>query len=93
MVALELAVSVPVVALNVAEEPPAATETDAGTVKAELLLESDTLAPPVGALPLVFTVHVELLELPKLEGEQDTELIVGHAPPVTMPPVEETDTK
>jgi hypothetical protein len=40
---------VPLVALNVAVEAPATTLTDAGTVSAAALLESATLAPPVGA--------------------------------------------
>jgi len=93
MVALELLLTVPVVTLKVAELAPAATVTDAGTVKVELLFDSETLAPPVGALPLRCTVHVELPELPKLDGVQDSELTVGQAPPVTTPPVEERVTK
>jgi len=40
---------VPLVALKVAVEDPAATVADAGTVSAVALLESVTLAPPVGA--------------------------------------------
>ena len=49
MVALELLAIVAVVALKVADIAPAVTATDAGTVRVELLLDSVTLAPPVGA--------------------------------------------
>jgi hypothetical protein len=51
-VALPLLATVPVVALKVADAAPAATVTDVGTVRLELLLASETLAPPEGALPL-----------------------------------------
>jgi len=44
-----LLASVPLVALNVAVVDAAATITDAGTVSAVTLLDSATLAPPVGA--------------------------------------------
>ena len=49
MVALELLLMVPVVAVKVAEVAAAATVTDAGVVKAALLSDNVTLAPPVGA--------------------------------------------
>ncbi|MEI9972367.1 MAG: hypothetical protein WDO73_10140 [Ignavibacteriota bacterium] len=49
IVELELLVIVDVVTLNVFEVAPAATVVDAGTVKAELVSDSVTLAPPVGA--------------------------------------------
>ena len=48
-VALWLVVSVPAVAVKLAEVLLAATVTEAGSVSAELLSESVTLAPPVGA--------------------------------------------
>ncbi len=48
-VALWLLLRVVVVALNVAEAEPAATATEAGTVKAALVLVSVTEEPPVGA--------------------------------------------
>ena len=83
-------VNVAVVALNVAELPNAATVTDDGTVRVELLFVRATLAPPGGAAPLSVTLHVELLELPKLAGLQDKELTLGNAPLVTVPPVEES---
>jgi hypothetical protein len=88
-----LALRTPVVTLNVPELAPAATVADVGTVKAEFVFVSETLAPPAGALPLSLTVHVELLALPKLAGVHDSELTVGEAPPVTTPPVAVRPTK
>jgi hypothetical protein len=80
-----------VVALNVAVVAAAATVTEAGTVKAGLLLDSVTSAPPTGAAPDRVTVQVELLELFKLPGTHAMELTVGKtAAPVTIPPVAET---
>jgi len=49
MLALELALMVPVVTLKVAEMAPACTMTDAGTVSVELVFDRATVAPPVGA--------------------------------------------
>jgi hypothetical protein len=73
MVALELLVMDAVVAENVAEVAAAATETDAGTVRAELVLARATEAPPLGAGWDKLTVQV-LEELdPRLEGLQDRE--------------------
>ena len=86
IVAVELLLMVPVVTLNVAEVEPAATVAVAGALSKEVELESATLAPPVGAGPLKFTVHPELVALAKLAGH-DRELTVGKAPPVTTPPV------
>ena len=48
-VALELLLMVPVVTAKVPEVAPAATVTEAGTVKVELVFDKVTLAPPVGA--------------------------------------------
>ena len=48
-VALELLLMVPVVTAKVPEVAPAATVTEAGTVKVELVLDNVTLAPPAGA--------------------------------------------
>jgi hypothetical protein len=49
IVALELLPMFPVVTVNAAEVPDAATVTDAGTVSLELVLDNVTLAPPAGA--------------------------------------------
>ena len=48
-VALWVVVSVPTVAVNVAVLALAATVTEAGTVRAELLLARVTVLPPLGA--------------------------------------------
>lgn len=50
--------TVPALAIKVAVLEPAATVTDAGTVKALLLSEIATLTPPLGALLLNVTVQV-----------------------------------
>jgi hypothetical protein len=63
-----------VVTVNVALVAPAATVTLAGTCAAPvLLLDSDTLAPPLGAAPLSVTVPVEELPPVTLVGFTDTE--------------------
>jgi hypothetical protein len=49
IVALELLLMVPVVTVKVPEVAAAATVTEAGTVKVELVFDKVTLAPPVGA--------------------------------------------
>jgi len=49
IVALALAPTVAVVALNVAVVALAATVTDAGTISKELVLDTAILAPPAGA--------------------------------------------
>ena len=73
MVALELPAMVPVVAENVAEVAVAATVTDAGTVRVELVFDKATLAPPLGAGWVKLTVQV-LEELdPRLVGLQERE--------------------
>jgi hypothetical protein len=56
------------VTLNVAEVAPAPTVTDAGTFKVELVFESATTAPPVGAGWLRVTVHVLEAFEPRLAG-------------------------
>ena len=48
-VALWVVVRVPAVAVKVAEVAEAATVTEAGTVRAELLLDNVTVLPPLGA--------------------------------------------
>jgi hypothetical protein len=51
----------------------AATITDAGTVSAVTLLDSATLAPPVGATCVSVTVHVLEEFCPRLVGLQLSE--------------------
>jgi len=58
IVALELLPMLPVVTVNAAEVPVAATVTDAGTVSLESVFDNVTLAPPVGAAWVRVTVHV-----------------------------------
>jgi hypothetical protein len=53
-----LLLTVAVVTLNVADVAPAPTVTEAGTFKVELVFDSATTAPPVGADWLRVTVHV-----------------------------------
>src|SRR5438132_14009143 len=61
MVAEVDAVTALVVTVNVTLVAPTGTVTLAGTVAAELLLDSATCAPPAGAGPSSVTVPVELL--------------------------------
>ena len=59
-----------VLTMNVAELPPAATVTLAGTLATEgLLLDSATSVPPAGAGPLRVTVPLEELPAFTVEGE------------------------
>jgi hypothetical protein len=58
------------VALKLAVVAAAATVTDAGTVKAGLLLDRVTAAPPAGAAAVRVTVHVLVAFDPRLEGAQ-----------------------
>ena len=67
-VALELLLMVAVVALNVAEVAAAATVTEAGTVRVELVFDSATLAPPLGAGWVSVTVQVLEEFGPRLVG-------------------------
>jgi hypothetical protein len=59
------------VALNVAVVAPAATVTDAGTVREALLLASVTFEPPAGAAGAIVTVHVLTAPCPRLAGLQE----------------------
>jgi hypothetical protein len=52
IVELALLPMAPVETVKVAEVAPAATAAELGTVRLELLFVSDTLEPPIGALPL-----------------------------------------
>jgi len=69
-VAVGLPEMVPLVALKVAVEAPAATFTDAGTVSAAWFEESATLAPPVGASWVKVIVQVLVELFPKAVGVQ-----------------------
>jgi hypothetical protein len=66
--------TVPVVTVKFADVAPAATVTDAGTVAAELLLESETVTPPDGAAALRVTVPVDDAPPVTLAGLSDSEL-------------------
>jgi hypothetical protein len=68
-----LLLTVAVVALKVAEVTAAATVTDAGTVRVELLFVRATLAPPVGAGWVNVTLQVLEESGPRLAGLQAKE--------------------
>ena len=72
-VALELLAMVVVVALKVAEVAAAATVIDVGTVRAELVFVTVTMAPPVGAALVSEMVHVLEEFGPRLVGLQASE--------------------
>ena len=57
-VALTVVAVLPAEAVNVAKVCPAAIDTLEGTVTVELLLDSETVVPPVGAVPLIVTVQL-----------------------------------
>jgi hypothetical protein len=59
---------VPAVAVKFTDEDPAGTITEAGTLSFALLLESDTIAPPVEAGCAKVTVQVEVLAEFRLVG-------------------------
>ena len=85
-VAVWLLPIVPAVAVKVAVVALAETATEPGTVNAALLLDSETVPPPV---PLIVTVQVDVPPEFRLPGAHDTLLSVGGAPPpITMLPPE-----
>jgi hypothetical protein len=92
MVAVELLLTAAVDTVKLAEVAPAATVTDGAAVNVVLEFERVMVAPPAGAAPLSLTVHVALLELPKLAGEHDMELKVDRAALATTPSDEERPT-
>ena len=68
-----LVIEAAAVALKVAVVAPAATVTDAGTVRAEvLLLARVTLDPPVGAAWVSVRVQMLVALCPRLAGVQTT---------------------
>ena len=66
---------------------PAATVTDAGTVKPLTLELSDTVAPPVGAAPLKLTVQVDVAPGASDVAPHDKELMTGAWETVIVPPL------
>jgi hypothetical protein len=84
-----LLLMLPTVAVKVAVVAPEATVTEAGTLTAALLLESDTTAPPLGAACDIVTVHVDVLPELTVAGLQPTLLRLVVEPPLTaiLPPV------
>ena len=84
---------VPAVTVNAAEVAPAATVTEAGVVNSELLSDSVTVVPPVGAAWLSVTEQDALPPALRVDGEHDKEVSAGETippDPVTTPPVGDT---
>lgn len=82
-----LAANVPVVALKAADVEPAATVTEAGTVRAALVLVSATEVPPAGAAKLRVTVQVLEAFSPRLVGLQanvESETVAGGTRPTVV---------
>jgi hypothetical protein len=78
---------VPAVAVKFADEDPAGTITEAGTLSIALLLESDTIAPPAVAGCAKVTVQVEVLAEFRLVGSHATLFRGFGRPSVMFPPV------
>lgn len=78
---------VPAVTLKVAVVAAAATVTDPGTVRIELVLVRVTLAPPAGAAPLKVTVQVEFAPELRLAGEHCKPDTVGRGAWTTIVPL------
>jgi len=74
-----LDVTVPARAVKVPEELAAGTVTETGMVREELLSESATVIPPVGAALVRVTVQVLEALGPRLVGLQTSEVIVNDA--------------
>jgi len=72
IVAVVVDATVEVLTVNVADVDPAATVTLDGTVALVVLEVSETVAPPVGALPFNVTVPVEGEPPATVAGETDT---------------------
>jgi len=79
-----LAIEAAAAALKVAVVAPAATVTDAGTVREASLLASATLDPPVGAGWASVTVHVLAALWPRLVGLHATPEISAGASRLTV---------
>jgi hypothetical protein len=63
---------------------PDATVTEAGTVTAELLLDSATVNPPLGAAPVRVTVHASVPAAVYALVPHDRELKVDEATPAPL---------
>jgi hypothetical protein len=63
---------------------PDATVTEAGTVTAELLLDSATVNPPLGAAPVRLTVHASVPAPVYALVPQERELKVDEATPAPL---------
>ncbi len=63
-------------AVKFADVAPDATVTDAGTVNAAALLDSETVTPPLPAAPDNVTVHADVPPEFRLVGVQETRLTV-----------------
>jgi hypothetical protein len=74
MAAFWLAVTVPAVAVKLAELVPAATLTEAGTVNAVALLDSVTAIPPAPAGCEIVTTQVDVPPELRLVGLHDSKL-------------------
>jgi len=81
---IELLVIPAVVALKVADVADAATVTDAGTVRVELVSDTVTLAPLLGAGWVRVTVQVPEELGPRLEGLQESEETSAEATRLTV---------
>jgi hypothetical protein len=72
IVVLELPLMVPVVTVKVPEVAAAATVTEGGTVKVELVFDKATLAPPAGAAWVRVTVQMLDEVAPRLLASQES---------------------
>ena len=86
-VALTALAVLPAEAVNVAKVCPAATITLEGTVTVALLLDSETVVPPAGAVPLSVTVQLAVPGPVTVPGVQLSELTArGELGSVMVPP-------
>ena len=84
---------VPAVTVNAADAAPAPMVTDAGVVSSELLSDSVTTVPPVGAAWLSVTEQDALPPALRVDGVHDKEVSAGETippEPVTTPPDADT---
>jgi len=77
-------VTVPAVALNVAEVAPDATLTDAGTVRVAFVFVRVTFSPPVGAICVSVTVQVLEAFAPRVVGTHASEESITGATSVIL---------